>query len=119
MARQRYNRLIRLTLSFALIVWFGAATSANGDYPIVDTGQTSCYDDHIAITEPSPGDAFYGQDAQFDGIQPSYTISNDGLTVYDNVTGLTWTKSPDTDRDGDIDTNDKLLYSETRLMPIN
>ena len=44
---------------------------------------------------PALGEAFYGQDAQFPRIQSVYTNSNDGLTVKDEVTGLTWQKSYD------------------------
>jgi hypothetical protein len=37
-------------------------------YPLVDTGQTACYDDDgNEIEFPDPGEAFYGQDAQFEG----------------------------------------------------
>lgn len=37
-------------------------------YPLVDTGQTACYDDDgNEIEFPGPGEAFYGQDAQFEG----------------------------------------------------
>lgn len=60
------------------------------------------------------GASFYGQDAQSDGNQPSYTISQDSLTVYDNITGLTWTKSPDLDGDGDIDASDKLSFTQAQ-----
>jgi hypothetical protein len=40
-----------------------------------DTGQTKCYDDDSEITCPNPGEAFYGQDAQYNNIrnQQSYT----------------------------------------------
>ncbi len=86
-------------------------------YPIVDTGQTKFYDDLQEITAPGPGDAFYGQDAQYTGNQPSYSISSDGLTVNDHVTGLVWTKSPDLNRDGDIDIDDKLSFSEAQSYP--
>lgn len=86
-------------------------------YTIVDTGQVKCYDNRWEISPPAPGDAFYGQDAQFDGHQPSYTLNGDGLTVYDNVTGLTWTKSPDLDGDGDIDYDDKLSFAEAQNYP--
>jgi hypothetical protein len=34
------------------------------------------------------------QGAQFERNAPSYTLSADGLTVYDNVAGLTWQQSP-------------------------
>jgi len=80
-------------------------------YPIVDTNQELFYDDTDEITAPQSGDPFYGQDAQFEGCQPDYTDNGDG-TVTDNVTGLMWTKSCDTDGDGDIDYDDKMSYDE-------
>ncbi len=86
-------------------------------YPIVDTGQVKCYDNNAQITAPAFGDAFYGQDAQVNGNQPSYTVSNDGLTVYDNVTGLTWTRTADINNDGAIDVDDKLTSAEAMLYP--
>ncbi|MEI7552145.1 MAG: DUF1566 domain-containing protein [Verrucomicrobiota bacterium] len=61
--------------------------------PVVDTSQAKCFNATSAITAPSAGAAFYGQDAQFSGTPPSYTKSSDGLTVKDNVTGLTWQQS--------------------------
>ncbi|MCP5068156.1 MAG: DUF1566 domain-containing protein, partial [bacterium] len=86
-------------------------------YPIVDTGQAVCYDDTGVVVCPVTGASFYGQDSQYDGNQPSYTMSADGLTVYDNVTGLTWTQSPDLDGDGDIDIDDKLTFDEAQAYP--
>ena len=84
-------------------------------YPIVDTGQEKCYDNSVEISPPSSSDAFYGQDAQYSGNQPSYTLSDDGLTVYyDNITSLTWTQSSDLDGDGDIDAGDKLTFAEAQ-----
>ncbi|MBI83604.1 MAG: hypothetical protein CMJ81_10435 [Planctomycetaceae bacterium] len=77
-------------------------------YSIVDTGQTTFYDNTGTITAPTTGSAFYGQDAQYPGNQSSYTVAGDSLTVYDNNTGLTWQRSVDTDGDGDIDAADKL-----------
>ncbi len=88
-------------------------------YPIVDTNQGFCYDNSEEIDCPAEGDTFYGQDAQFDGYAQSYTIniSNDGAeTVTDNVTGITWTKSPDLEGigngDGTITSDDKLSSSD-------
>ncbi|MCK7477908.1 MAG: DUF1566 domain-containing protein [Candidatus Moduliflexus flocculans] len=74
--------------------WDGDAGVA-GDpwYPIVDTQQTSCYDNSTEIACPAAGEVFFGQDAQLSGAQPSYTRSGDGLSVHDNVTGLTWQQS--------------------------
>ena len=86
-------------------------------YTIVDTGQTKCYDNLKEILIPAKGDPFYGQDAQYQGNQPSYTISTDGLTVYDNVTGLTWQISPDTNGDGSLTINDKLTWTQIRDRP--
>jgi hypothetical protein len=88
----------------------GGQTAADG-YTVVDTGQTKCYSNDTEIACAQEGQPFYGQDAQFDGNQPSYTLSADGLSVYDNVTGLTWTQSPDLDGDGDIDVDDKLTFA--------
>jgi len=55
-----------------------------------DTGITECYDDAQAIECPAPGEPFYGQDAQYTTNPMRYTVSPDGLTVTDNVTGLMW-----------------------------
>ena len=86
--------------------------SGASGYAIVDTGQVVCYDDSDElVTCPVEGEPFYGQDNQHDGHQPSYTDNGDG-TVTDNVTGLIWQQSPDTDGDGDIDADDKLTYDE-------
>ena len=60
-------------------------------YPIVDTNQGFCYDGFERIDCPAEGEAFYGQDAQYTGITPSYTDNGDG-TINDNVTGLVWTQ---------------------------
>ncbi len=87
---------------------------AAGSYPIIDTGQAGCYNNQNAISCPQTGEAFYGQDAQYAGNQPSYTPSADGLTVADNVTGLTWTQSPDWNGDGSIDVDDKMTFAEAQ-----
>ncbi|OON99752.1 MAG: hypothetical protein ATN35_11055 [Epulopiscium sp. Nele67-Bin004] len=68
-------------------------TAAVGGYPIVDTNQTLFYSNDGIISEPSIGDAFYGQDASYTINAPSYTNNGDG-TVTDNVTGLMWEQDP-------------------------
>jgi hypothetical protein len=65
------------------------ANSAQLNYPIVDTGQSDCYDDQSQILCSSQANAFYGQDAQYNGDQPAYADNGDG-TVTDLVTGLMW-----------------------------
>ncbi|MDD5642849.1 MAG: DUF1566 domain-containing protein [Syntrophales bacterium] len=86
-------------------------------YPIVDTGQSKCYNNTAEITRPAAGQSFYGQDAQCQGNQPGYTLSSDGLTVYDHNTGLTWQRSPDLNNDGAINADDKLTYTEAQERP--
>ena len=88
-------RLAAATAVLTLSACGGSSPSESvlaGDpwYPIVDTGQTACYDEATEIACPAAGEAFFGQDAQSSDTQPSYTKSSDGLTVKDNVTGLTW-----------------------------
>ena len=78
---------------------------------VVDTGQDRCYDNRSAITCPSPGVAFYGQDAQHASRAPSWRDNGDG-TVTDLNTGLTWLQSPDLNGDGAIDAADKLTFQQ-------
>lgn len=61
-------------------------------YTIVDTGTEDYYSNTAIINAPSVGTAFYGQDASYNGNQPSYTDNGDG-TITDNVTGLMWEQS--------------------------
>lgn len=89
-----------------------APTPAFGAYPIVDTGQIDCYDDSVALLALTPGEAYDGQDAQHQGFQPSYALTDEGLTVTDNVTGLVWTQTADINGDGEINADDKLSYAE-------
>ncbi len=75
-------------LSFLLVVnaWAGSTV-------LPDTGQTACYDNDKEIVCPLPGEAFYGQDANYQGEGPAYR--NDGDTVTDLVTGLVWQQADD------------------------
>jgi hypothetical protein len=59
---------------------------------IPDSNQTACYDATGAIDCPSSGN-WFGQDAQYAGVQPNYTVNGNG-TVTDNVTGLMWQQDP-------------------------
>lgn len=105
--------LRRLPLALLL-----AAPVLAGDTPVVDAGQVQCYDAQMAIAPPSPGQPFHGQDAQYDGNQPSYTLSTDGLTVYDEITGLSWMASPDANGNGVLESPaDKLSWWNAMTFP--
>ncbi len=86
-------------------------------YPIVDTAQAKCYDNRGETAPPNKGDAFYGQDAQFHIRPANYTLSADGLTMRDNVTGLTWQRSPDADANGLLNRSDKLTFDQAQALP--
>lgn len=84
-------------------------------YPVVDTNQTQC----SGLTQnlnscPNKGDDTYGQDAQYQGLTPSYTDNGDG-TITDNNTGLMWAKTTDTNGDGKITVADKLSYEDGQI----
>ena len=91
-----------------------ASGGVSGGYTVVDTDQVTCYDNAESIECPDSGD-FYGQDAQFEGNTQSYTVESTDEgdeTVLDEVTGITWTRSPDLEGigngDGEITSDDKL-----------
>ena len=110
-------KLLKYFFHSTFILFFFSTFTLSQNYPIVDTGQEICYDSTHAITPPQSGEPFYGQDDQFFGNQPSYIISNDSLTVYDDVTSLTWIRTPDTDGDGDLDTYDQISWNEFLSFP--
>ncbi len=80
-------------LPFAALALAAALPAQDLPYPVVDTGQTLCYDDDDVITAPAAGQPYHGQDAQYDGEAFRYTDHGDG-TVTDEVTGLMWQQSP-------------------------
>lgn len=86
-------------------------------YPIVDSGQDHCYDNKGEMIPPKPGQPFHGQDANFRAHPANYTISTDGLTAKDNVTGLTWQRVPETNNDGTLTHADKLTFEDALAQP--
>ncbi len=93
-----------------------SSDAAHISYPIVATSQTNCYDNANEISCPGKGQAFYGQDAQFQDFAPGYIISSDGLTVYDTITRLTWQRSPDMNGNAII-YSDKLTWAQAEDLP--
>ncbi len=88
-----------------LALWIHPQQSSAQPWP--DTGQSRCYSNSQVIDAPPPGEAFYGQDAQYQGVSRSYTKLGKGgvalpddephvnaggrwIMTRDNVTGLVW-----------------------------
>ena len=112
----KFYKLIQvLTLVFLLTGLLPGA--AHGQRIIVDSFQEQCYNNATQIGRPAPDEPFYGQDAQFERTSSDYQISSDGLTVLDNTTGLTWIRLPDTNGDGNLDSDDKLTWVEFQSYP--
>ena len=88
------------------------ALPSAGSYPLVGTGQLTFWGtDGKEMAAPALGDPLYGQDAQHPGTAAAYKDNGDS-TVSDLVTGLTWTQTPDLNRDGVIGKADKLTYDQ-------
>ena len=81
--------MIKSFLYHSLILFIVPFFIRSQDFPIVDTGQELCYDTLIVISCPQPGEPYYGQDSQFNGIQFFFQDNNDG-TITDLNTGLIW-----------------------------
>jgi hypothetical protein len=66
----------------------------NQTWPVVPTGQTTCYANSGEIPCPAEGEPFYGQDAQYPDNERAfneYELSGDAV-VEDSLTGLMWAK---------------------------
>ena len=108
----------RIASMLAVVLGLGVdGFGAQRPYAIVGTGQTKCYSDRSEIAPPRPGERFYGQNAQWPGVQPSYQFGANGLIVYDNNTGLTWQRNADTNGDGVLSHSDKLTLAQARALP--
>jgi len=86
------KKMINNFLFGTLLTIYSSLSIHSQDYPIVDTGQETFYNNSFVIPAPDSGEAFFGQDAQYIGNQPSYTDNGDG-TITDNVTDLMWQRS--------------------------
>ena len=84
------------------------SNSANS-YTIVDTNQSICHNSSTGQAQTCTG---AGSDADYSGNQPDYSLSSDGSTVTDNVTGLVWTQSTDINNDNVVNYDDKLYQDE-------
>ena len=106
------KKMTVLLVTSLLFMITSRSIQAELTYPIVTTGQKLFYDNSREMSAPSEGEDFYGQDASYKSGAPfSFTDNGDG-TVSDNSTGLMWQKSPDFNKDGVIDANDKMTLDE-------
>ena len=81
---------VAMTASLVLVTSSGFTE----DWLVVDTGQDRCYNDSGTVIDcPAAGSAFFGQDSQHHGRQPSF-VDNGAGTVTDLVTGLEWQQDP-------------------------
>ncbi|MCM2370299.1 Lcl C-terminal domain-containing protein [Aporhodopirellula aestuarii] len=71
----------------------GQAAFPSATYSIVDTAQRRCYGNSREIIFPKTGQPLFGQDAHYEGNQPTYRDNGDG-TISDLVSGLMWQKTP-------------------------
>ncbi|MCU4176240.1 DUF1566 domain-containing protein [Carboxylicivirga sp. N1Y90] len=62
-------------------------------YTIVGTNQSLFFNNTSEITEPQSGDAFFGQNANYQGLAQHYRDNGDG-TISDLNTGLMWQQDP-------------------------
>jgi hypothetical protein len=91
---------IKISLLFLFIFAFASCEEdKKGDvievfFVVTDTGQSTFFDDDgNTIYAPKRNEEYYGQDAQFFGIQPLFIDNGDG-TISDKRTGLMWQKTP-------------------------
>jgi Protein of unknown function (DUF1566) len=101
-------------LLLLLLVLVGSFQAYCADWnPLSDTGQSSCYGDTwdaTAIPCPAVDESLYGQDAQYNGLIPTYKDNGDG-TVSDLNTGLMWQQNTaDTDNSSTITVDDELNW---------
>jgi hypothetical protein len=79
----------------SLLITFDSALGQNAGGVLSDTGQTKCYNNSGEIPCPAPGEAFCGQDGNYQGPQPAFQVNADGLVVTDLNTGLMWQRADD------------------------
>lgn len=83
-------------------------TTTTGNFTIPDTAQTICYNSSTGASVSCTG---AGYDASYNATnQQNYTSTT--ATVTDTVSGLMWTKSPDTNGDSVVNSSDKKTQSE-------
>jgi hypothetical protein len=87
-------------------------------YCVVDSGHKCVFGATGQLLKvPRAGEPFFGQDGQYRSHPFRYRLSGDGLTVYDENTGLTWQRSPKTGGGASITRRDKLTLAQAQKRP--
>ena len=89
-----WHRSLLMVSVLSLELSINASGFAALPYPLIDTAQDRAFSTTQEISYPAPGQAFDGQDAQYQGLAPAYRDNHDA-TVSDLNTGLMWQKTPD------------------------
>ncbi|MBB3697643.1 DUF1566 domain-containing protein [Flammeovirga yaeyamensis] len=92
-------------------------------YPIVSTNQKIAYNNSTAFDQlPGEESEFYGQDAHYKGLQPSYSVDEANKTVTDNHTGLMWEQGfnvmTSTEAEAYLIEKNNGIYSDWRIPTI-
>jgi hypothetical protein len=95
----RLGKTVLISLVMCLSPTGSTGMAGTVVYQIVDTGQEHCFDNIEQTPCPHPGQAFYGQDAQYRGSRPACRDNGDD-TVSDLTTGLMWSKGLGTKKIG-------------------
>lgn len=101
------KKLLVLSLGLAMLTLTGCTTESvvevdietpEVSFVLTDSGQTRYFDlEGNVIDAPAEGEALYGQDAQYVGVEQSFTDNGDG-TITDNNTGFMWQQTSEFDR---------------------
>jgi len=116
-----------LSLAAVSLCLLALAVSSYGAL-LSDTGQTRCYDGSQEIACPQPGQAFYGQDAQYGPNLQSYTKlgyngvalpdnATEWIMVRDNLTGLMWEIKTDNGSIHDKDNTSIWQSAQNEFIP--
>lgn len=104
-----FDRFI-ITLIALVVCFFPANITSIEAYNLPDTGQTKCYNNTEELQScPSPGEPFYGQDANYHGPQPALNDNGDD-TITDLNTGLVWQESDEQNDGGERTWQDAVDY---------
>lgn len=85
--------------------------------PVPDTGQKVCYSDTGPIQCPGPGERFHGQDAQYNGPQPSFTkLDAEGNDLPDSASSWSMVRDDNTGIIWEVKTEDGSIHDRENIF---